>query len=63
MSKKDKYDPETIKRTLARMPEDYEPNIEKFSYKDFAIRTIVNSICLIATPKNHFTVRMSDMKL
>lgn len=41
MSKKDKYDPETIKRTLARMPEDYEPNIEKFSYKDFAIRTIV----------------------
>jgi uncharacterized membrane protein YvlD (DUF360 family) len=41
MTKNNKPDSETIKKTLARMPEDYEPNVEKFSYRELLKRTII----------------------
>nr|WP_088538666.1 phage holin family protein [Methanobrevibacter sp. 87.7] len=41
MRKNEKPDTEKLKRTLTRMPEDYQPEIENFSYKNLFIRTMV----------------------
>lgn len=41
MIKKEKVNSEEFKKTLAGMPEDYEPEVESFSYKNFFIRTLI----------------------